>query len=73
MEKVHLQGIGKRDAVPAAELKEGMIRIYNFGYTGIVKKVIEHHGGKSMIITTEERGKEYTKTIRKTTLIPVQA
>lgn len=40
MATVKLQGIyERRNAIPAAELKPGMVTVWNFGYTETVKSV----------------------------------
>ena len=59
MATVKLQGIyGKQKAIPAAELKPGMITVWNFCYTETVKSVEPTKSGKS--VRSEERrvGKE---------------
>ena len=40
MATVKLQGIyEKKNAIPAAELKPGMVAVWNFGYTETIKSV----------------------------------
>ena len=71
MEQIHLQGIGKRPAIPVGECKPGMIRLYNYGTTGEIVNVESLKGGKSVRLTTRENGKLYTTVKRKDTLIAV--
>lgn len=71
MQQIHLQGLGKRPAIPAGECKPGMFRLYNYGATGEIIDVEPLKGGKSVRLTTRENGKLYTTVKRKDTLIAV--
>lgn len=67
MATVKLQGIyEKKNAIPAAELKPGMVAVWNFGYTETIKSVEPTKSGKSVkcVIISDESGKEYTRTMR---------
>lgn len=67
---IRLQSIGEVDAVPASEIKAGDVRMYNFGSTGIVIKVIEK-SSKTLQLITFENGKYFMFDIRKTTLVSI--
>lgn len=72
MATVKLQGIyERRNAIPAAELKPGMITIWNFGYTETIKSVEPTKSGKSVrcVIVCDKSGKEYTRTMRNDRLV----
>lgn len=72
MDMIHLQGIGKQQAIPANQLKVGMKRLYNFGYTGLITNIEPCKSGLSLKLTTQgSDGKLYTKTIRNDTLIAI--
>lgn len=74
MATVKLQGIyEKKNAIPAAELKPGMVTVWNFGYTETVKSVEPTKSGKSVkcVIISDESGKEYTRTMRNDTLVAI--
>lgn len=74
MNTVKLQGIYERKtAIPAAELKPGMVTIWNFEFTETVKSVVPTKSGKSVkcVIISDESGKEYTRTMRKDRLVAV--
>lgn len=74
MATIKLQGIYERKtAIPAAELKPGMVTIWNFGFTETVKSVAPTKSGKSVkcVIISDENGKEYTRTMRNDSLVAV--
>ena len=74
MNTVKLQGIYERKAaIPAADLKPGMVTIWNFGFTETVKSVAPTKSGKSVkcVIISDESGKEYTRTMRNDSLVAV--
>lgn len=74
MATVKLQGIyEKKNAIPAVELKPGMVTIWNFGYTETVKSVEPTKSGKSVkcVIISDESGKEYTRTMRNDRLVAI--
>lgn len=48
MNKVQLQGIGKREAKPVGELKIGDVIMWNFGATSTVVELIPTKSGKSI-------------------------
>lgn len=69
---VHLQGIGRRPAIYAADCKPGMKRIYNYGYECEIVYVEPAKSGKSVKITVRaDDGKPYQKTMRNETLIAI--
>lgn len=75
MATVKLQGIyEKKNAIPAAELKPGMVTVWNFGYTETVKSVEPTKSGKSVkcVIISDESGKEYTRTMRSDRLVAIE-
>ena len=71
---VHLQGIGERPAIKVADLKPGMVIIYNYGYRSEVVEVTTSKSGKSASVTTRsfETGKIFTRTRRIDTLVAVE-
>ena len=75
MATVKLQGIyGKKNAIPAAELKPGMVTVWNFGYTETVKSVEPTKSGKSVkcVIISDESGEEHTRTMRNDRLVAIK-
>lgn len=75
MNTVKLQGIcTKQKAIPAAELKPGMVTIWNYGYTETIKSIEPTKSGKSVkcIIISDESGKEFTRTMRVDRLVAVK-
>jgi len=74
METIQLQSVGHVEAVPASELKEGDKRLFNFGSTALVVKVIEKTAKTLTIISySESNGKYYMSDIRKSTLVAVHS
>lgn len=74
MSEIKLQGIyEKKYAIPAAELKPGMVTVWNFGFTETIKSVAPTKSGKSVkcVIIDGESGKEYTRTMRNDRLVAV--
>lgn len=72
---VKLQGIySKQKAIPAGELKPGMVTVWNFGFTETIKKVEPTKSGKSVkcIIVSDETGNEHTRTMRVDRLVAVK-
>ena len=47
----------RRNAIPAAELKPGMITVWNFGYTETIKSAEPTKSGKTVTIPTVCRQK----------------
>lgn len=75
MATVKLQGIyERRNAIPAAELKPGMITVWNFGYTETIKSVEPTKSGKSVrcVIISDESGNEHIRTMRADRLVGVK-
>jgi len=64
MTTIQLQGVGKRKAIKASELKPGMKILWNFGYSSLVVEIIPSKTGKTLTLVTESNGKSYS---RKTT------
>ncbi|MEI2465021.1 hypothetical protein [Niallia taxi] len=71
MKTIQLQSVGHVPAVEASELREGDVRMYNFGSTSLIVKVIEKSAKTLTIITFSEEGKYYMSDIRKTTLVSI--
>lgn len=77
---IQLQGVGKHYAIPAKDLKPGMIACWNFGYTSIVKAVEVSKSGKSVTVTTAPRSndeirngaKEYQRRFGTNRLVAVE-
>lgn len=75
MATVKLQGIyGKKKAIPASELKPGMVTLWNFGYTETIKSVTPTKSGKSVkcVIICDESGNEHIRTMRVDRLVAIQ-
>lgn len=75
MANVKLQGIyTPQKAIPAGDLKPGMVTIWNFGYTETVKSVEHTKSGKSVkcLIISDETGNEHTRTMRVDRLVAVK-
>lgn len=53
---LHLQGIGARNAIRAAELVAGDVMICNYGETQTVKAVEHHKSGKTVFVDIESGG-----------------
>ena len=58
---LHLQGIGARNAIRAAELVAGGVVICNYGETQTVKAVEHHKSGKTVFVDIESGGKLYPR------------
>jgi hypothetical protein len=71
MSTIQLQSIGHVPAIAASEVREGDVRLYNFGHTSLVVKVIEKTAKTLTIITCDQNGKYYMSDIRKTSLIAI--
>lgn len=75
MANVKLQGIySPQKAIPAGDLKPGMVTIWNFGFTETIKKVETTKSGKSVkcLIVSDETGNEHTRTMRVDRLVAVK-
>jgi hypothetical protein len=51
MSTVHLQGIGEHKAIPANELRKGMVVVWNYGYKSIVDAIEPSKTGKTLTLT----------------------
>ena len=74
MATLKLQGTYEiKNAIPAAELKPGMVTVWNFGYTETVKSIEPTKSGKSVkcVIVSNESGKGYTRTMRNDRLVAI--
>lgn len=75
MKAIKLQGIHTpQKAIPAAELKPGMVTVWNYGYTETVKSVEPTKNGKSVkcVIISDESGNEHIRTMRVDRLVVVK-
>ena len=75
MANIKLQGIySPQKAIPAGELKPGMVTVWNYGFTETIKKVETTKSGKSVkcLIVSDETGNEHTRTIRVDRLVAVK-
>jgi hypothetical protein len=69
---IQLQSVGKLPAVPASELKAGDVRLFNFGSTSLVVKVIEKTDKTLTVISfDQDSNKYYMSDIRKTRLVAI--
>ena len=62
--------LGPVPAIPASEVRTGMLRLYNYGHAFPIVEVRQDTGW--VYITTEENGRRYTRRHRPGTLIPVE-
>lgn len=71
---VQLQGIGRKDAIEAKDLKAGMTTIWNYGYKEIVKSVEFSKSGKTLKVTiiSAESGRQFTRKFNATRLVAVE-
>lgn len=75
MKTIKLQGMhAPQKAISAAELKPGMVTVWNYGCTETVKSVEPTKSGKSVkcVIISNESGKEHTRTMRNDRLVAVK-
>lgn len=75
MKTIKLQGMQTpQKAIPAAELKPGMVTVWNYGRTETVKSVEPTKSGKSVkcVIISNESGNENTRTMRADRLVAVK-
>ncbi len=75
MNTIKLQGIYSRQkAIPAADLKPGMVTVWNYGYTETIKSVSFTKSGKSVkcTIISDETGNEHTRTLRSDRLVAIK-
>lgn len=71
-ETIRLQSVGHVPAIPASEMREGDVRMYNFGHTSLVIKIIEKTDKTLTVITYDLQNKKYyMDDIRKTTLVAI--
>ncbi|MBQ9621237.1 MAG: hypothetical protein IJR41_04800 [Atopobiaceae bacterium] len=70
--QVHLQGIGKVDAVKASKLKIGDHLLYNYGGTGTIIN-IRPKGKNTVELAIESRGNLYYREKRLDTLVATDA
>lgn len=59
MAKIHLQGIGEREAIPARDIEVGDEIIYNYGYKGIVRGKRFSGTRRTVCLDIEEAGYLY--------------
>ena len=73
MANIRLQGIhSPQKAIPAGDLKPGMVTVWNYGYKEVIKSVELTKSGKSVkCVIICESGKELTKTMRIGRLVAV--
>lgn len=71
---VQLQGIGKRPATAAKNIKIGDTLIWNYGATSTVKKIEFSKTGKTLTITTISNGdgKEYQRRLGAERLVAIK-
>lgn len=70
---VKLQGIyNEQKAIPAGDLKPGMITIWNYGYKEVIKSVELTKSGKSVKCSIIcESGKELSRTMKIDRLVAI--
>ena len=72
MATVQIQGIGARPAVPAEQLRAGMIILWNYGYTSTVVSVVPSSSGKTLTLTTRNAaGKEFSRKTTRSRLFAI--
>ena len=75
MNTIKLQGIYSRQkAIQAADLKPGMVTVWNYGCTETIKSVEPTKSGKSVkcVIVSNESGNEHVRTMRNNRLVAVK-
>lgn len=72
MKYIQLQGIGKRAATEAKNIKVGDTLIWNFGSTSQVIGVEFSKTGKTLTITTIAGGKQYERRLGAERLVAIQ-
>lgn len=72
---VHLQGIGKHHAKPAAELQAGDVTVWNYGYTETVLGVERLSPQFVRVASTSERDPDrvFYRKLKLTRLVAVAA
>ena len=56
---VHVIGMGNFKSMPVRDLEPGMVIVYNWGGTGVVKSISPNKSGKTMDLVVVENGKDY--------------
>lgn len=71
--QIHLQGIGKVQAIPAKELKIGTVMMWNYGYTSEVLEITPLKSGKTIRVKMLEHSdnKEYMRDFRIDSLVAI--
>lgn len=71
---IQLQSVGHVPAIPASEMKAGDLRMYNFGSTNVVVKVIDKSAlTLTYIVYDAKSNKYYMGDMRKTSLVAIVA
>jgi hypothetical protein len=68
---VHLQGIGRFNAIPAGDLVPGVKMVWNYGYTSKVVSVERVSPKTVRVVERSERGVEGVRTMRSSRLVAV--
>jgi hypothetical protein len=70
--KIRLQSVGMVNAIPAEEMRAGDIRMFNFGVTELIVKIIEKSEKTLTVISyNNDNGQYYIYDIRKTTPVAI--
>ena len=69
--KIWLQGIGLYNAIKAESVKPGNTLVWNYGYKSKVLNTIRSKTGKTVTITTESNGKQYTRRFNTDRLLAI--
>ena len=69
--KMHLQWVGEKPAIEASKVNVGDTLIWNGGSTSKVIAIRER-GQNQLVLTTEIKGKEYERTVKKDTMLVVE-
>lgn len=70
--EVWLQSHGWQKAIKAADLKPGMVTMWNGGCTETIKTIGTTKSGKSVkMVIMSESGKEYNRTMRVDSLVAI--
>ena len=73
MKELHLQGIGKKAATEAKNIKIGDVLIWNYGATSKVLNIEFSKTGKTLTVTTlAENGKQYERRLGANRLVAIQ-
>ena len=72
MRKIHLQGMGMVDAIPAKDIKLGDVLVWNYGQTSFVRQILKETKTQIVIQTLCGDGNLYKRRLSKNSLVGIQ-